>query len=126
MPTPTEVRVVAEVLANPANASATAEEVSARVWEAVESCRRRNYKFVVIGQSRRKALEAGRAFHPTWVLGPFHTAAEAASAARQERIRLKASGLVPHNQTGDASVMAAQVFESGDDVDPDTLQEVIL
>lgn len=126
MATPTEIKAVAEVLADPANASASAEEVAERVWAVVERQRRRRFRYVVIAQARRTASQGRSGYWPTWVLGPFHTAAEAASAARGERARLKESGLLVHNASGDASVMAAEVFDVDVEVNPAELKEVTL
>jgi hypothetical protein len=119
MATESQLKAVAEVLADESNASATAMEVAEKVMAALERSRRRDFKYVVIAQDRRRPTGGLRSFHPTWVLGPFYTASEAGSAARAERDRLKPAG---HPEV---HVMTAQVFETGAEVDPDSLKEVL-
>ncbi len=126
MATPSEIRAVAEVLADPVNASASAEEVAERVWAVVEKQRRRRFRYIVLAQARRGASQGRSGYFPTWALGPFHTAAEAASVARGERSRLKDAGLLVHNASGDASVMTVEVFDTDAEVDPASLKEVVM
>jgi hypothetical protein len=111
-----QVEAVAEVLSDEGNASASAVEVAEKVLEALERQRKRDYRYVVIAQDRSRFTADGlRSFHPTWVLGPYFTAAEAGAVARAERKRL----------AGEVKVMTAQVFQPDEQVDPDVLNEVL-
>lgn len=120
--------IVAGVLADPGNAERTADEVAQLVLDALERARKRTYRYVVIVQDRSPrpttaALwatkvplapppENPRQFYPTWVLGPFYTLLEASAAARPER------------EAG-RKAMTAQVFLPGEEIDPDSLKEVL-
>lgn len=113
--------IVAGVLADPGNAERTADEVAQLVLDALERARKRSYRYVVIVQDRRSRattatlkteLSNPREFYPTWVLGPFYTLLEASAAARPER------------EAGHKA-MTAQVFLPGEEVDPDSLKEVL-
>lgn len=118
MPTAAEIEAVAEVLADPANASASAEQVAEIVLEVVASFRRRPYRYVTIAQDRRREADTPpRLFYPTWVRGPFQTLSEARQAAMSER--------GPHQKPTGIKVMTAQVFGPDDRVDPDSLKEVL-
>lgn len=114
MATPKEIEGLADLLSAPSNTDLFDTDLATRVWEFVEKQRRRPYKYVIIGQERSKPTGSGRRFHPTWVRGPFYTAAEAGVAARAER------KLHP-----DSHVMSAQVFTAEQLVDPDTLEETL-
>lgn len=113
--------IVAGVLADPGNVERTADEVAQLVLDALERARKRSYRYVVIVQDRRSRattatlkteLANPREFYPTWVLGPFYTLLEASAAARPER------------EAGHKA-MTAQVFLPGEQVDPDSLKEVL-
>jgi len=118
MSTQAELDAVVDVLANPANASATAEDVAQQILDVVAGFRRRPYRYVTIAQDRRRqAKNPARQFHPTWVRGPFQTLSEARAAAMKERGPLQ-------NPTG-IKVMTAQVFGPDDPVNPDELDEVL-
>lgn len=108
-----------EVLANPANASASAEQVAEMILEVVAAFRRRPYRYITIAQDRRRRPEQtpGRPSYPTWARGPFQTLQEARMAADKERGQLR-------NPTG-IKVMTAQVFGPDDPVEPDQLKEVL-
>jgi hypothetical protein len=126
MATPTEIRAVAEVLADPANASASADEVAEKVWAVVDRQRRRRFRYVVLAQARRGPSQGRTGYFPTWVRGPYYTASEAHSGAQEERARLEAMGFTVNNKNGDAAVMAAELFDVDVPIDPATLKEVIL
>jgi hypothetical protein len=117
-----QIDAVAGVLSDPGNAERTAGEVAELVLAALEKARRQEWKYAVVAQDRRSRpstapLASGvpnpREFVPTWLLGPFFTAAEAARAARTVR------------EQG-FKAMGAQVFSPGDEIDPDSLKEVLL
>lgn len=116
-----ELEAVAGVLADPANAESTVEDVVERVLEALKQERRRPWRYVVIAQDRRRHYDLrgrfgthDRSFYPTYVKGPFQTLAEARQAAGRER----------RTHPG-VKVMTARVFDVEDDVDPDQLEEVL-
>lgn len=124
MPTPTEIKNIADLLSDPSNESLSAEELAERVLAVVEKFRKRKYKYVVLAQARRGPSQGRAGYFPTWVRGPFYTASEARAAASAERSSLKERGLLVHNKNGDASVMVAEVFEPDVNIDPAQLKEV--
>lgn len=104
--------------------------IKERARRAEKAARKAKYKFAIICQDRQQVLEetqeveVGRpiegeplrealtatlrtrkAFHPTWVLGPFLTKGEASVEARKARA-----------ENPDIKVMTAEVFEPGDEI----------
>lgn len=127
MPTDKQVQAVVDVLNAPAwtVAGTTQQEVAEAILAELEALRQRQYKYVVICQDRSRTYERDlkgsmrheRRFNPTWVLGPYFTASEAATAARKARDK--------HKGTDWVKVMVAQVMEPDAEVDPDGLKEVL-
>jgi len=110
-----QIAAVGEVLSDEGNASLSAGEVADKVLEALESLRKRDFKYVVIAQDRSRPTSGGlREFCPTWVVGPFYTAAEAGAAARAER-----------KAHPEVRVMTAQFVQPGEEIDPALLKEVL-
>lgn len=117
MATPGELARLATLLSDPTNVGRSADELAEEIMKLVESFRARAFKYVTVSQDRRKPLENGRSFHPTWARGPFTTQADAAASASAERRRLP-----KHPET---HTMTVQVFGVEDEVRPDELTEVV-
>lgn len=114
-PNTNQVNAVADVLSDEGNVGLSAGEVATRVLDALESQRKRAWKYVVIAQDRsRPAANGLREFCPTWVTGPFYTAAEAGVAARALR-----------KEHPGAKVLTAQCIQPGEELDPAFIREVL-